>query len=112
MSTEFVNSVEATDYSYVINHLDPDTHPIHTDSTQAYIERPSTDYLGIRSKEVPQQYHVYKRRWLGLLAFVVLNGVATMSWPWFGPISTTTAAEFDLTVSQVDWSVLMTERSE
>lgn len=100
MSTEFVNSVEARDYSYAINNLDSEA---RSDSTHSYAERPSTDSLGVRTKEAPQQYRVYKRRWLGLLAFVVLNGVATMSWPWFGPISPTTAAEFGLTVSQVDW---------
>ncbi|KAF7978235.1 hypothetical protein HWV62_1244 [Athelia sp. TMB] len=86
--------VEPKEYNYTI-----DTHTVD----ESYADRRSTDFLSVRPVEIPQQYRVYKRRWLGLFAFVMLNGVATMSWPWFGPISETTAKDFNLSVNQVDW---------
>lgn len=101
MSTEFVNSAEAKEYTYTINNLDASS--LHTDTAETYADRPSTEYMGVRPKEVPQQYRVYKRRWLGLMAIVMLNGVATMSWPWFGAISETTAKTFDISINMVDW---------
>ncbi|KAF9484435.1 MFS general substrate transporter [Pholiota conissans] len=48
-------------------------------------------------------YRLYRRRFVGIIALVFLNIVAAMSWPWFGPISNNTAAEFNITLDQVNW---------
>ncbi|KZT69101.1 MFS general substrate transporter [Daedalea quercina L-15889] len=46
---------------------------------------------------------VYKRRWLGLVAIIILNVVAGMPLVWFGPIADSTANEFRFTLDQVNW---------
>ena len=33
------------------------------------------------------QYRLYKRRFMGLVAIMVLNCAGGMNWPWFGPIA-------------------------
>ncbi|KAF7428316.1 hypothetical protein PC9H_007537 [Pleurotus ostreatus] len=48
-------------------------------------------------------YRLYKRRFAGLLGLVVLNIVAAMAWPWFGPISNDMSAEFGISLDQVNW---------
>ncbi|KAF8160671.1 major facilitator superfamily domain-containing protein [Crassisporium funariophilum] len=48
-------------------------------------------------------YRLYRRRFTGLVALVFLNIVSAMSWPWFGPISNNTAAEFGITLDEVNW---------
>ncbi|KXN90846.1 Major facilitator superfamily domain-containing protein 7-a [Leucoagaricus sp. SymC.cos] len=48
-------------------------------------------------------YRLYRRRFSGLIALVLLNIVAAMSWPWFGPISNNMAADFSITLDQVNW---------
>ncbi|RXW22995.1 hypothetical protein EST38_g2878 [Candolleomyces aberdarensis] len=48
-------------------------------------------------------YKLYRRRFAGIVGFVLLNIVAAMAWTWFGPISNQTAAEFNITLDQVNW---------
>ncbi|KAL0956303.1 hypothetical protein HGRIS_002460 [Hohenbuehelia grisea] len=48
-------------------------------------------------------YRLYRWRFAGLLGFVILNIVAAMGWPWFGPISNEMAQEFGITLDQVNW---------
>ncbi|KAK7461987.1 hypothetical protein VKT23_008419 [Stygiomarasmius scandens] len=52
---------------------------------------------------LPQEYRLYKRRFVGLIGMVALNIVGGMSWPWFGPIANDTAAEMGFTLDQVSW---------
>ncbi|RDB25138.1 Major facilitator superfamily domain-containing protein 7 [Hypsizygus marmoreus] len=49
------------------------------------------------------QYRLYRRRFAGVVGLVVLNIVAAMSWPWFGPISNNMVDEFGFTLDQVNW---------
>ncbi|KAF9567930.1 MFS general substrate transporter [Agrocybe pediades] len=51
----------------------------------------------------PETYRLYRGRFTGIVALVSLNLVAAMSWPWFGPISNDTAAEFHISLDQVNW---------
>ncbi|KAF8197923.1 major facilitator superfamily domain-containing protein [Pholiota molesta] len=44
-----------------------------------------------------------ERRFVGIVALVFLNIVAAMSWPWFGPIANDTAADFRISLDQVNW---------
>ncbi|KAE9411182.1 MFS general substrate transporter [Gymnopus androsaceus JB14] len=48
-------------------------------------------------------YRLYKRRFLGLLGMVILNIVAGLSWPWFGPIANNMVSDFDITLNEVSW---------
>jgi hypothetical protein len=48
-------------------------------------------------------YRLYKRRFAGLIGFVVLSAVTAMGWPWFGPISNDMAADFGFSLDQVNW---------
>ncbi|KAI0320777.1 MFS general substrate transporter [Amylostereum chailletii] len=48
-------------------------------------------------------YRLYKRRWFGVFALFALETVASMSWPWFGPISNNVVDEFGFTLDQVNW---------
>lgn len=48
-------------------------------------------------------YRLYKRRFSGMLGFVVLSAVSAMGWPWFGPISNDMATDFNLSLDQVNW---------
>ncbi|KAH7921403.1 MFS general substrate transporter [Leucogyrophana mollusca] len=61
----------------------------------------------MKSKEGAEQtvvqYTLYKRRYSGLIGFVVLGLVTGMPWSWFGPISTNAATDFDITLDQVNW---------
>ncbi|KAI0030798.1 major facilitator superfamily domain-containing protein [Vararia minispora EC-137] len=49
------------------------------------------------------EYKMYKRRWCGTIAMFVLEVVASMTWPWFGPISSTAVEEFGFTLDEVNW---------
>ncbi|KAI0689392.1 major facilitator superfamily domain-containing protein [Cytidiella melzeri] len=51
----------------------------------------------------PTTYRLYKKRFVGLVALIVLNMVAGMPQVWFGPIANSTASEFGLTLGQVNW---------
>ncbi|THH16733.1 hypothetical protein EW146_g3954 [Bondarzewia mesenterica] len=53
--------------------------------------------------EAAGPYRLYKRRWLGVLALFSLETVASMSWPWFGPISNSVVTEFGFTLDEVNW---------
>jgi len=64
--------------------------------------RASVDELSVVPSSQPV-YRVYKRRWAGLFALVSLNLIAALGQPWFGPISNEVAAEFDLSLGQVNW---------
>ncbi|EIM82916.1 MFS general substrate transporter [Stereum hirsutum FP-91666 SS1] len=48
-------------------------------------------------------YRMYRRRWFGVFAMFILEAVASMSWPWFGPISNNVVDEFGFTLTQVNW---------
>lgn len=49
------------------------------------------------------EYRLYKRRFSGLLGFIILGIVTGMQWSWFGPIATNTADEFGISLGQVNW---------
>ncbi|KZO95536.1 MFS general substrate transporter [Calocera viscosa TUFC12733] len=49
------------------------------------------------------QYRLYKRRWIGLVALVMLNLAAAMNWLWFSPIANSTVAQWNLTYDNVNW---------
>ncbi|KAI0799593.1 major facilitator superfamily domain-containing protein [Irpex lacteus] len=51
----------------------------------------------------PVTYRLYKRRFIGLVALVVLNIVGGFSAVWFGSIAGNTADEFGFTLGQVNW---------
>lgn len=53
--------------------------------------------------ENAEGYRLYKRRFSGLLGFVILAVVTGMQWSWFGPIATLTAEEFNISLTQVNW---------
>lgn len=48
-------------------------------------------------------FRLYKRRWIGVFALFVLEVVASMSWPWFGPISDSVVDQFGFTLDEVSW---------
>ncbi|KAJ3570015.1 hypothetical protein NP233_g4678 [Leucocoprinus birnbaumii] len=48
-------------------------------------------------------YRLYRRRFVGLFALIILNIVSALSWPWFGPISNDMAADFNISLDQVNW---------
>jgi len=48
-------------------------------------------------------YRMYKRRFAGLIGFIVLAAVTAMGWPWFGPISDDMATDFNISLDQVNW---------
>ncbi|KAH7383358.1 major facilitator superfamily domain-containing protein [Pyrenochaeta sp. MPI-SDFR-AT-0127] len=48
-------------------------------------------------------YKVYKRRWLGLAQLVLLNIVVSWDWLTFAPVSTTSAAYFDVSETAINW---------
>ncbi|KZT05289.1 MFS general substrate transporter, partial [Laetiporus sulphureus 93-53] len=49
------------------------------------------------------QYRMYKRRWVGVCAIIVLNIVAGMSLVWFGPIANNVVEAFGFTLDEVNW---------
>ncbi|KZT58894.1 MFS general substrate transporter [Calocera cornea HHB12733] len=49
------------------------------------------------------QYRLYKRRWIGLVALVMLNLAAAMNWLWFSPIANSTVAQWNLSYDNVNW---------
>ncbi|RPD77008.1 MFS general substrate transporter [Lentinus tigrinus ALCF2SS1-7] len=55
------------------------------------------------STESPREYRLYKRRWIGLLALVVLNIVTGMALVWFGPIANAVVNDFGFTLDQINW---------
>ncbi|KAI0737523.1 major facilitator superfamily domain-containing protein [Daedaleopsis nitida] len=56
-----------------------------------------------RSVDSPQNYRRYKRRWVGLLAVVILNVVSGLVLVWFGPIANNVVEEFGFTLDQINW---------
>ncbi|KAH9922288.1 MFS general substrate transporter [Epithele typhae] len=51
----------------------------------------------------PQEYRLYKRRWIGLVALVLLNIVSGLLLVWFGPIANDVVDEFGFTLDEVNW---------
>ncbi|PIL26139.1 MFS general substrate transporter [Ganoderma sinense ZZ0214-1] len=51
----------------------------------------------------PQEYRLYKRRWIGLVALVILNIVSGMTLVWFGPIANAVVPELGFTLDQINW---------
>ncbi|KAJ6609864.1 major facilitator superfamily domain-containing protein [Mycena sp. CBHHK59/15] len=64
-------------------------------------ENAGTDVVSVHSST--HEYRLYKRRFVGVVGMVVLNIVAGMTWPWFGPISNNVVAEFGITLDEVNW---------
>ncbi|KAI0334148.1 MFS general substrate transporter [Cubamyces sp. BRFM 1775] len=48
-------------------------------------------------------YRLYKRRWIGLSALVLLNIASGMVLVWFGPIANDMVRDFGFTLSEVNW---------
>ncbi|KAJ8472940.1 hypothetical protein ONZ51_g8182 [Trametes cubensis] len=48
-------------------------------------------------------YRLYKRRWIGLCALVLLNIASGMVLVWFGPIANDMVRDFGFTLSEVNW---------
>ncbi|KAJ8582275.1 MFS general substrate transporter [Rhizopogon salebrosus TDB-379] len=48
-------------------------------------------------------YRLYRRRFAGLLGFMLFGLVTGMPWAWFGPISNDTSEDFAISVTQVNW---------
>ncbi|OCH88925.1 MFS general substrate transporter [Obba rivulosa] len=46
---------------------------------------------------------MYKRRWIGVFAIVMLNITSAMPLAWFGPIANNTADQFGFTLDEVNW---------
>ncbi|KAJ6499353.1 major facilitator superfamily domain-containing protein [Mycena sanguinolenta] len=61
----------------------------------------ATEVVSVHSSTA--DYRLYKRRFVGMVGLVVLNVVAGMTWPWFGPISNNMVAEFGITLDEVNW---------
>ncbi|KAJ6553575.1 major facilitator superfamily domain-containing protein [Mycena vulgaris] len=68
-------------------------------ATQIVVEvaYPSDDFLAT------PQYRLYKRRFLGLAGFIVLNIVSGWPRPWFGSIANQAASELGYTLDRVNW---------
>lgn len=54
-------------------------------------------------KEPEPEYRLYRRRWVGLVALVLLNLVSGMCLVWFGPIANDVVAQFGFTIDEVNW---------
>ncbi|GJE88916.1 MFS general substrate transporter [Phanerochaete sordida] len=51
----------------------------------------------------PVEYRLYKRRFVGVVGFMLLNIVAAMPNPWYGPIANNVSKDFGFTLDQVNW---------
>ncbi|KAK2467889.1 hypothetical protein APHAL10511_000184 [Amanita phalloides] len=71
-------------------------------STTETLQDPDT-YPPNRNRFESPTYRLYKRRFVGLVALVLLNIVAGLSWPWFGPIANNMTADFDIKLDDVNW---------
>ncbi|EMD35042.1 hypothetical protein CERSUDRAFT_54121 [Gelatoporia subvermispora B] len=63
----------------------------------------SVDKNFIETYVAPQPYRMYKKRWVGLIAIVILNLVVGMPLSWFGPIANGAADQFGYTLNEVNW---------
>ncbi|KAH7888728.1 MFS general substrate transporter [Phlebopus sp. FC_14] len=70
----------------------------HSVTDVASIEKPNA-----LSAPAQTKYRLYKRRFTGLFGFVILGVVTGMPWSWFGPISSDTSEDFDISINQVNW---------
>lgn len=62
-------------------------------------------YTGASKDTIPEdvhEYQLYKRRWVGVVALVLLNIVKGCNWVWFGSIANLMTAEFGFTLGQVN----------
>ncbi|EIW81787.1 MFS general substrate transporter [Coniophora puteana RWD-64-598 SS2] len=53
--------------------------------------------------DTPASYTLYRERFVGVAGLMLLGIVTAMPWPWFGPISTATASDFDISIDAVNW---------
>lgn len=65
---------------------------IEAESIMSYPHALSKGYatvseISLDGPNAPVVYRLYKRRFLGVIGIVLLNIVAGMNWPWFGPIA-------------------------
>ncbi|KAF8533075.1 major facilitator superfamily domain-containing protein [Trichophaea hybrida] len=71
-----------------------DTHELHARSTTATEAAASG----------PVRYHVYKRRWIGILVLMMMNIAVSWGWLTFAPVSNLTAKWFKLSSeTPVNW---------
>ncbi|KAG8813688.1 hypothetical protein FRC18_002346 [Serendipita sp. 400] len=54
------------------------------------------------SNNSEQIYQLYKRRWVGVVALVLLNIIKGCNWVWFGSIANSITKEFHFTLGQVN----------
>ncbi|KAI0744766.1 MFS general substrate transporter [Earliella scabrosa] len=74
------------------------------DEGETSIELPSAKgSIEESSADIPQEYRLYKRRWIGLVALVILNIVSGMVLVWFGPIANSVVDDFGFTLDQINW---------
>ncbi|KAF8135477.1 MFS general substrate transporter [Boletus edulis] len=78
----------------------PDSEPDSRTATDDFLDKPSIS----SAPAAPNvRYRLYKRRFSGLFGFVLLGFVTGLPWAWFGPIAPQAAAEFGISVNQVNW---------
>nr|GAT57653.1 MFS general substrate transporter [Mycena chlorophos] len=58
------------------------------------------DILSVHSNT---EYKLYRRRFVGIVALVILNIAGGMPWPWFGPIANNMVSDFGITLDEVNW---------
>ncbi|KZV63363.1 MFS general substrate transporter [Peniophora sp. CONT] len=70
-------------------------------------EKPRVEALSISDSQVADApaggYRLYKRRWVGVFVLFIAETVASMSWPWFGPIATQVKQDMGYSIDRVDW---------
>ncbi|KAJ7666282.1 major facilitator superfamily domain-containing protein [Mycena rosella] len=60
-------------------------------------------YPSDNAETAVQQYRLYRRRFLGLAGFIVLNIVSGWPRPWFGSIANQAVSELGYTLDRVNW---------
>ncbi|PCH42994.1 MFS general substrate transporter [Wolfiporia cocos MD-104 SS10] len=68
--------------------------------SQVLESAPSLPELHARDSGAPR---VYKRRWVGVLAIILLNIVSGTSLVWFGPIANDSTTAFGISLDAVNW---------
>ncbi|KAM6488946.1 Major facilitator superfamily domain containing protein [Amanita muscaria] len=63
----------------------------------------SQDQPTITQTSDQTEYRLYKQRFVGLTALVILNIIGVLPGTWFGPISNEMAHDFGISLNQVNW---------
>ncbi|KIL59623.1 hypothetical protein M378DRAFT_169009 [Amanita muscaria Koide BX008] len=64
---------------------------------------PSQDQPTTTQTSDQTEYRLYKQRFVGLTALVILNIIGVLPGTWFGPISNEMARDFGISLNQVNW---------